>query len=138
MRYTLIAVVAVAFLATGCPNNTVQPEKKETTPVAKKTSGEKDLADYYTVEVHPEGKSIVIAIFNHKLVKNNDDTWAAALLGGFEVSNRSANDNDALAVGFSYTAGNVEAYAVSAADYRAFKSKRMSQEDFINQIKKIK
>ena len=98
MRYTLMAVIAVAFLATGCPNNTVQPEKKETTPVVKKASEEKDLADYYSVEVHPDGKNIVIAIFNHKLVKNNDDTWAAALLGGFEVANRSAGSDDALAV----------------------------------------
>jgi len=106
-------------------------------PKAQPTPASDDLAQYFEVAAHPEGRDMVIAMFKKQLSSDRDDTWAAVLLGGFEVAGRQATGKDQLVVGISYDNGTTEAYTVAAQDFNDLKAGRITKEQFVDKIRKL-
>lgn len=141
MKKLLVVLVVGGFILGGCVRYVEVPAPSSggsTTTNGGNTNSGSDLAQYYEVSAHPEGKAVVVAMFKSKLSSDRDDTWAAVLLGGFEVAYRHSNRSDQLAVGITYNDDSVEAYTVSAADWADLKSGRLTKEEFVNRIRKLK
>lgn len=77
-----------------------------------------------------------IAVYKFKLTPGVTDEWAQVVFWGFEAASRIANDDSILAVGVIYTDGKSEGYFITQQDYIDFKNKQITNEEFVNKIRK--
>ncbi len=79
-----------------------------------------------------------VAVYKYKIEPGAVDEWGDVIFSGFEAAAEAADKESVLAVGVIFTDGKSEGYFVSYRDYMDFKHQKISDQQFINKIRKKK
>lgn len=134
--YIFFSVIFLSLLITACNKDKtdeiiepdIPPTPEETIPEPEITNL---LEDNYSLQIHPQDKNYVLAIYQFQLTESGSGEWGAVIANGFKLASESADEDDQLAVGIAYQSGGYEIILTEQQDYASYYMGELSLEDFL-------